>query len=91
MVFALMAFDKDDVLSIRMEHRPAHIEYLKSSGVVKKAGPFLDADGNPCGSLIVLDVADMAAAQSFAAGDPYAKAGVFKDVRIEAWNQVIGE
>lgn len=91
MLYALMAFDKEDVLDVRMEHRPAHIAYLKSSGVVAKAGPFLDAGGNPCGSLIVLDVEDMAAAQAFAAGDPYAQAGVFQDVRIEAWNQVIGE
>ena len=90
MLYALMAYDKDGALDVRMENRPAHLEYLDSTGVVKQAGPFLDADGNPCGSLIVLDVADMAAAQDWADNDPYAKAGLFRDVQIKAWKQVIG-
>ncbi|KIC49760.1 YciI family protein [Tateyamaria sp. ANG-S1] len=90
MLFALMAFDKEGALDVRMENRPAHLEYLDSTGVVKQAGPFLDGEGNPCGSLIVLDVADMEAAQSWADNDPYAKAGLFRDVQIKAWKQVIG-
>ena len=59
-------------------------------GVVRQAGPFLNGDGQPCGSLIVLEVADMAAAQTWADNDPYAKAGLFRDVQISAWKQVIG-
>lgn len=90
MLFALMAYDKDGALDVRMAQRPAHLEYLDRTGVVKQAGPFLDADGNPCGSLIVLDVDDMAAAQTWADNDPYAKAGLFRDVQIKAWKQVIG-
>ncbi|MEL6452892.1 MAG: YciI family protein [Pseudomonadota bacterium] len=90
MLFALMAHDKDGALDVRMENRPAHLAYLDSTGVVTQAGPFLDADGNPCGSLIVLDVADMAAAQAWADADPYAQAGLFRDVQIMAWKQVIG-
>ncbi|MEX0370967.1 MAG: YciI family protein [Tateyamaria sp.] len=90
MQFALMAFDKEGALDVRMENRPAHLAYLESTGVVKQAGPFLDADGNPCGSLIVLDVETMDAAQSWADNDPYAKAGLFRDVQIQAWKQVIG-
>ena len=90
MLFALMAFDKDGALDVRMDNRPAHLDYLDKTGVVKQAGPFLDADGKPCGSLIVLEVDDMAAAQAWADGDPYAKAGLFKDVQIKAWKQVIG-
>ncbi|MEX0309731.1 MAG: YciI family protein [Tateyamaria sp.] len=90
MQFALMAFDKEGALDVRMQNRPAHLAYLDSTGVVKQAGPFLDADGNPCGSLIVLDVETMDAAQSWADNDPYAKAGLFRDVQIQAWKQVIG-
>ena len=90
MIFALMAWDKDGALDLRMENRPAHLDYLKGSDAVRKAGPFLDADGKPCGSLIVLELDDMAAAQSWADNDPYAKAGLFRDVTITAWNQVIG-
>ena len=90
MNFALMAWDKSGALAIRMENRPDHLAYLEETGVVQKAGPFLDGAGQPCGSLIVLDVADMAAAQSWADNDPYAKAGLFRDVQIIAWKQVMG-
>jgi uncharacterized protein YciI len=38
----------------------------------------------------VLDVADLAAAQAWADNDPYAKAGLFSDVRIQAWKKVVG-
>jgi uncharacterized protein YciI len=41
------------------------------------------------GSLIVLDLADMAAARDWAANDPYAKAGLFSSVDLIAWKKVI--
>jgi len=90
MIFALMAWDRDGALPVRMDNRPDHLAYLESTGVVKKAGPFLGANGQPCGSLIVLDVEDMAAAQAWADNDPYARAGLFRDVQISAWKQVVG-
>lgn len=90
MFYALMAWDKDGALDVRMENRPAHLEYLETTGVVRQAGPFLDGEDNPCGSLIVLEVDDLAAAQAWADNDPYAKAGLFRDVHITAWKQVIG-
>jgi uncharacterized protein YciI len=40
--------------------------------------------------MIALDVADRAAAEAFAAGDPYAKAGLFASVELIRWNKVIG-
>ena len=89
MFYALMAWDKPGALELRMENRPDHLAYLKETGVVRQAGPFLDADGNPCGSLIVLDVPDMVAAQAWADNDPYAKAGLFETVRIAPWNRVL--
>lgn len=90
MLYALMAWDKEGALSVRMDNRPDHLAYLESTGVVRQAGPFLNAAGDPCGSLIVLEVDDMAAAQAWAESDPYAKAGLFRDVQISAWKQVIG-
>ena len=90
MMYALMAWDKEGALPIRMENRPDHLAYLDSTGVVQKAGPFLNEAGEPCGSLIILDVADLAAAQTWAENDPYAKAGLFRDVQITAWKQVLG-
>lgn len=90
MLYALMTKDKTGALQVRLDNRDAHLAYIADTGVVEMAGPFLDAEGNMCGSLVVLNVADMAAAEAWAANDPYAKAGLFSDVRIQAWKKVIG-
>lgn len=87
---ALMAKDKAGALQTRLDNRADHVAYLKASGIVEMAGPLLDDTGEMCGSLIILEVADMAAAEAFAASDPYRKAGLFESVDLTAWNKVIG-
>jgi len=89
MLIALMAKDKPGALQTRLDNREAHVAYLKSTGVVAQAGPFLDQDDAMCGSLVILDVADMAAAKAWAANDPYAKAGLFAEVEMIQWKKVI--
>ncbi|VAV97549.1 YciL protein [hydrothermal vent metagenome] len=89
MLIALMARDKPGALQTRLETRDAHVAYLKATGVVAQAGPFLDENDAMCGSLVILDVADMAAARDWAANDPYAKAGLFAEVEMIAWKKVI--
>lgn len=90
MLIALIARDKEGALPVRMENRPAHVEYLKSGTAVQQAGPLLDGNGDMCGSLIILDVADMSEAEAWVAGDPYGKAGLFESVELIPWNRVIG-
>jgi uncharacterized protein YciI len=90
MLVALIARDKPGALPIRQENRPLHVEYLKASDAVQQAGPLLDDVGDMCGSLIILDVADLSVAQAWADADPYAKAGLFKSVELIPWNRVIG-
>jgi uncharacterized protein YciI len=87
---ALICSDKPGHLEVRKANREAHLAYLKETGVVEMAGPFLDAEGGMNGSLLVLDVADLQAAMDWAAGDPYAKAGLFDRVEIREWKKVIG-
>ncbi len=89
MLIALIAKDKEGHLETRKSNRDAHLSYIKETGVVSQAGPLLDDAGAMCGSLVILDVQDMDAAQSWAANDPYAKAGLFADVQLIAWNKVI--
>ncbi len=89
MLIALIAWDKDGALQTRMDNRSAHLAYIEETGVVSQAGPLLDED-QMIGSLIILDVDDLAAAQSWADGDPYAKAGLFKSVELIPWKKVIG-
>lgn len=90
MLVALIAHDKPGALSLRQENRPAHVAYLKSGDAVQQAGPLLDDAGEMVGSLIILDVPDKAAAESWAASDPYGKAGLFESVTLIPWNRVIG-
>ena len=90
MFVALVARDKPGALDVRKANRPAHVDYLKSGTAVQQAGPLLDDAGEMCGSLIVLDVPDMAAAEAWVADDPYGKAGLFQSVELIAWNRVIG-
>ncbi len=90
MRFTIITKDKDGALQTRLDTRDAHLAYIKETGVVEMAGPFLNEDGQMHGSLIVLDVADRAAAIAWAENDPYAKAGLFEKVRIEEWKKVIG-
>lgn len=90
MHFMLVAKDKADALQTRLDTRAAHIDYVRASGVVAAGGPLLDDAGEMIGSMLILDVADRAAAEEFAAGDPYAQAGVFESVEITGWNWVIG-
>lgn len=89
-MYALICTDKDGAIEIRKANRDAHLSYIESTGVVYQAGPFLDEDGNMNGSLVILDVQSRDEARAWADGDPYAKAGLFDKVRIEAWKKVVG-
>lgn len=90
MLIALIARDKPGALQTRLDNRAAHLAYLDETGCVAQAGPLLDDTGEMIGSLIVLDVADKSAAETWAANDPYAKAGLFASVELITWKKVIG-
>ena len=87
---ALICIDKPGHLHVRQENRPAHLDHINTSGVVEMAGPFLSETGEMIGSLVILNVPDLAAAQDWAANDPYAKAGLFQSVMVQEWKRVIG-
>lgn len=88
-LFAVICRDKPGALQTRIDTRDAHLAYIKDSGIVTMAGPLIE-DGAMCGSLVVLDCADLAAAQAWADADPYAHAGLFEKVGVTEWKKVIG-
>ena len=90
MKFVLVAHDKPGALEIRKANREAHLAYLRETGCVEQAGPVLDDAGAMAGSVLVLDLPDRAAAEAWAAQDPYALAGLFESVQLLHWNRVIG-
>jgi uncharacterized protein YciI len=85
MLFVIAATDKPNSLELRMATRAAHFDYAKESGAVRLGGPFLDAKGDMAGSMIIIEAADLAAAQAWAANDPYAKAGLFASSDVRPW------
>ncbi len=92
MLFVIHCIDKAGDGSLRMANREAHLAFLKEQAAsVRLGGPFLSEDGGKMvGSMLVIEAADLAAARAWAAGDPYAKAGVFESVDIRPWKAVVG-
>jgi len=89
MLYAVICRDKPGHLQTRIDTRAAHLAYIEDTGIVKMAGPFIE-DGQMCGSLIVLETGSLAAAEAWAAGDPYKAAGLFESVAVTEWKKVIG-
>lgn len=89
MHFVFYGKDKADSLDLRLSNRPAHVEWLKSSPI-PVAGPILDGNGNPSGSMVICEAQDQAAAEALFANDPYAIAGLFASTEIRPWKWVIG-
>ena len=82
MQFMAYCLDKPGALEIRLANRPKHVDYLTANTEkLLFAGPLLDGEAM-IGSLLVLDVADRAEMDTFLAGDPYAKAGLFQSVTV---------
>jgi uncharacterized protein YciI len=90
-LFAITCKDKPGALETRLATRPVHLDYLKASTGLKLAGALLGDDGNPVGSLLIVEADDLAAAQAQADNDPFTLAGVFESVEVRAWRVAIGE
>ena len=90
-MFCLICMDRPESEDLRLATRPDHIADVQESGKVAMGGPFLGEDGKTMiGSLIVLNVDSRAEAESWAHGDPYAKAGLFDRVEIHPWKHLLG-
>jgi len=96
--YAIIAQDKADSLSARLEARPAHLDRLRQlqdAGRLLLAGPHpaIDSeDPGPAGftgSLIVAEFSDLEAARTWAADDPYVTAGVFEKVTVKPFRKVL--
>ena len=90
MLYVILAEDRPGHLETRLATRAVHLDYLSALGEqLVLAGPFLGEDGNPVGSMVVVEAADAAAARAMADADPYAKAGLFASVAIRPWRWAV--
>ena len=92
MLFAAICTDKPNSLQLRLDNRPAHVEYLNSLGdKLRAAGALLSPDGqNPVGSLLIYQVDTLEEAEVLVAGDPFAKLGLFASTDVKPWRQGFG-
>ncbi|SNR23270.1 hypothetical protein SAMN06265378_101136 [Paracoccus sediminis] len=88
-LFAVICRDKPGALQTRLDTREAHLGFIRDTGIVRMAGPLLE-NGQMCGSLLILEADDLAAARDWAANDPYKSAGLFDSVDVVEWKKVIG-
>ncbi len=98
MLYAITGQDAPDSLDKRMAARPAHLarlQALQNEGQLLLAGPFPAVDAlDPgtagyTGSLIVAEFASLQAAQEWAAADPYATAGIFRQISVRPFRKVL--
>ena len=85
MLFVVIAIDKENSLPLRLATRDAHFAYGRETGVVRLGGPFLGANDEMAGSLIIFEAADLDAAKRWHANDPYVKAGLFAHSQVWPW------
>ncbi len=84
--FILLCHDRKDSLELRKATRPAHLDYVAQSKTpVLLAGPMLNDQGDPEGSLLIISADGKEAAKTFADNDPYALAGLFERVEIRPY------
>ncbi len=97
MWYAITGLDIEGTLALRREQRPAHLarlQALRDGGRLLLAGPMpaIDApDPGPAGfsgSLVVAEFESLAAAQAWAAQDPYVAAGVWGRVDVRPFLRV---
>ena len=98
MLYAIIATDVANSLEARLAARPAHLErlqQLKAAGRMVLAGPHPAIDSNDpgaagfSGSLVVAEFESLNAAQAWAEADPYVAAGVYANVNVKPFKQVL--
>ncbi len=96
MLYAIFGNDVSDSLDRRKSARPAHVarlQALQDEGRLLLAGPFPAVDASDpgmagfSGSLIVAEFDSLAAAQAWAAADPYNGAGVYAQIAVRPFRK----
>lgn len=84
--------DRSDSAALRHELRERHWSYMDQYAKELIArGPTLTGDGSAAtGSVHIIDLPGPAAARAFAFDEPNFQAGVYRDVLLRRWRNVLG-
>lgn len=87
MLFTISGFDHAGGLEHRLQIRPRHRAHYEALGDdLILSGPYLSDEGDPIGSMIVIRMGSRAAAEAFAAADPFVTEGVFSTFSVSRWD-----
>jgi uncharacterized protein YciI len=85
-LFAMIAKDRPGTGDKRTATRPVHLEHLKAMGdKLVLAGALMGEDGNPEGSLLVLEAENLEVAKATLLADPFIAEGIFRSVEVKPW------
>jgi uncharacterized protein len=84
--------DRPGSMALRSEVREAHWAYMdRFADELIARGPTLSDDGaTATGSLHIVELPDSAAARAFAFDEPNYQAGVYRDVLLRRWRNMLG-
>jgi uncharacterized protein YciI len=84
--------DRAGSQTLRQQLLEAHWSYMDGySAEMIARGPTFDSEGNtPTGSVHIADLPDPVAARAFAFNEPYYQAGVYRDVLLRRWHNLLG-
>ncbi|MEU6140818.1 YciI family protein [Streptomyces sp. NPDC047081] len=84
--------DRVGSLALREELGEAHWSYMdRFEAELIARGPTFGVDGEtPTGSVHIVDLPDPAAARAFAFDEPNYQAGVYRDVLLRRWRNLLG-
>ena len=87
MLFIVSGRDHADGLAHRLQFRPEHRAHYESLGEdLVLSGPYLDKEGEPIGSMIVIRRDSQADADAFAHADPFVRERVFVSITVSRWD-----
>ncbi len=87
-LFAIQAADKPGMAEARAAIRQTHLDYLDvHRDAVVLGGVTFGVDGEKDGSVWIVNLPDLAAAEAFAADEPFTRAGLFAWVRVRRMNK----
>jgi uncharacterized protein YciI len=83
--------DRPGSLELRYGLLKEHWSYMDefAAGMIAR-GPTMDDDDEPTGSLHIVDLPGPAAARAFAFDEPGYQAGVYRDVLLRRWRNLLG-
>jgi len=85
-LFAMIARDRPGTGDKRAATRPVHMDHLTALGEkLVLAGALMGPDGNPEGSLLVLEAASLEEATTRLMADPFVEEGIFGSIEVKPW------